>query len=181
MKAICTLFISLLTLFSGVPNKTVDKVDLKRFGGTWYCLYSIPTMFDKGSREMTTHYTLNKDGYYDVVSTCKKDNDPEIHTFKSKIFPVDGTGNALLKAQFIWPIKVDYWVIGLADDYSYMVVGHPDHRFLFIMSRKPTMDRKLCEQLIARCKAMGYPVEDLVSQQFHNQEAGGSVIAGSGR
>jgi len=167
MKTICTSVIALLAFFTGMPNKTVERVDLKHFSGTWYCLYSIPTLFDKGSREMTTHYTLNKDGYYDVFTTCKKDNDPELHTFKSKLFAVPGTNNAQLKAQFIWPIKVDYWVIDLADDYSYVVVGHPDHRFLFIMARKPAMDNALYEQIITRCKAMGYPVENLVSQQFH--------------
>ena len=170
MKAICIGFITFLTVLTGsIPNKTVDKVDLKRFGGTWYCLYSIPTMFDKGSREMVTHYTWDNDGYYDVVTTCKKDESREIHTFTSKIFPVKGTDNAQMKAQFIWPIKVDYWVIDLAADYSYTVVGHPDHKFLYIMGRKPEMSKATYEQIIAKCKAMGYPVEKLVSQQFPHQ------------
>jgi len=52
MKTICIGLIAFLSFFTGnVPNKTVDKVDLKRFAGTWYSLSSIPTMFDKGSRE----------------------------------------------------------------------------------------------------------------------------------
>jgi apolipoprotein D and lipocalin family protein len=71
-----------------------------------------------------------------------------------------------MKAQFIWPIKVDYWVVDLAPDYSWAVVGHPDYRFLFIMSRKPSMDKKLYDEIVARCKTMGYPVEKLVSQKF---------------
>jgi apolipoprotein D and lipocalin family protein len=70
-----------------------------------------------------------------------------------------------MKAQFIWPIKVDYWVIDLAPDYSYVVVGHPDHKFLFIMSRKPTMPKAEYEEIVVHCKAMGYAVEKLVSQQ----------------
>jgi len=167
MKAICIGFLFFLTICTGsIPNKTVDRVDLKRFAGTWYCLYSIPTMFDKGSREMITHYTWDKDGYYDVVTTCKKDESPELHTFTSKIFQVKGTNNSRMKAQFIWPIKVDYWVIDLADDYSYTVVGHPDHKFLYIMARKPEMDKALYEQIVAKCKSMGYPVDQLVSQKF---------------
>jgi apolipoprotein D and lipocalin family protein len=166
MKALSILFIGFLTLFAGAPNKTVDRVDVKRFSGTWYSLYSIPTMFDKGSRETTTHYTLNKDGYYDVVTTCIKNEQGEIRTIKSKIFQVEGTNNAQMKAQFVWPFKIDYWVIDLAPDYSWAVVGHPDHKFLFIMSRKPEIDQKLHEEIVAKCKAMGYPVEKLTSQQF---------------
>jgi apolipoprotein D and lipocalin family protein len=171
MKAICIGFLSLVTLFTGsIPNKTVDRVDLKRFGGTWYSLYSIPTMFDSGSRETTTHYTLNTDDYYNVVTTCKEE-DGKTKTVKSKIFPADpdkSVHDGQMKAQFIWPIKVDYWVVALAPDYSWAVVGHPDYRFLFIMSRKPEMDKAVYEQIVAKCKAMGYPVEKLVSQQFPN-------------
>lgn len=166
MKTICIGLIALLSLLSGnVPNKTVSKVDLKSFSGTWYSLYSIPTLFDKGSRETTTHYNLNSDGYYDVVTTCRGE-DNHIRTIHSKIFPDKDTRDGQMKAQFIWPIKVDYWLIDLAPDYSWAVVGHPDYRFLFIMSRKPHMDKKQYEEIVARCKAMGYPVEKLVSQQF---------------
>jgi apolipoprotein D and lipocalin family protein len=165
MKSICALLLITLSSFSGITNKPVEKVDIKRFGGTWYSLYSLPTMFDKGSRETTTHYTLNKDGYYDVVTTYKNGDKPEVHSIKSKLFQVEGTNNSEMKAQFIWPIKLDYWVIELPDDYSYAVIGHPDHRFLFILSRKPEMDKKLYEQILARCKAMGYAVDQLVCQQ----------------
>ena len=166
MKALIIGFLALTTLFSGgVPNKVVDKVDLKKFGGTWYSLSSIPTMFDKGSRETTTHYTLDEDGYYNVVTTCKEE-DGKLKTIKSKIFPVNKVPDGKMKAQFIWPIKVDYWLIDMAPDYSWAVVGHPDYRFLFIMSRKPAMDKAQYEQIVAKCKAMGYPVEKLVSQQF---------------
>jgi apolipoprotein D and lipocalin family protein len=169
MKALWITLLSFLTIFSGnMPNKTVEKVDLQRFGGTWYSLASIPTMFDKGSRETTTHYTLNKDGYFDVVTTCKEDEN-KTRTVKSKILPVEGKHDGEMKAQFIWPIKVDYWVVDLADDYSWAVVGHPDYRFLFIMCRKPQMDKALYEKIVAHCKAMGYPVEKLVSQQFPHE------------
>jgi apolipoprotein D and lipocalin family protein len=168
MKSIYIVLITLLSLFPGkLPHKTVSKIDLKSFAGTWYSLYSIPTMFDKGSRETTTHYTLNSDGYYDVVTTCLN-QDGDIRAVHSKIFPDKDTRDGEMKAQFIWPIKVDYWLIDLAPDYSWAVVGHPDYRFLFIMSRKPHMDKKLYDEIIARCKAMGYPVEKLVSQQFPN-------------
>jgi apolipoprotein D and lipocalin family protein len=176
MRAVCIVLFVVLTSFTNPINKPVASVDLRRFGGTWYSLYSLPTMFDSGSRETTTHYNLGSDGYYNVVTTYKKGDDQEIHSVKSKLFPVDGSNNSEMKAQFIWPIKVDYWVIELGDDYSYAVVGHPDHKFLFIMSRKPEMDKKLYDQIIVRCKAMGYPVDKLVCQQHHP-----SVIASNAK
>lgn len=166
MKSLCLLFIGFLTLSGAMPNKTVSYVDSKRFSGTWYSLYSIPTMFDRGSRETTTHYTLNKAGYYDVVTTCLKNEKGDLRSVKSKLFRVEGTMAGEMKAQFVWPFKVDYWVIDLAPDYSWVVIGHPEHKFLFIMSRKPEMDPKLHEEIVARCKAMGYATGQLTSQQF---------------
>jgi apolipoprotein D and lipocalin family protein len=166
MKAIGLTIILAYMILTAPVNKPADKLDLAKFGGKWYSLASIPTMYDKGSRETTTNYSLTKDGYYSVVTTCKKGEKDEIKTYKSKLFTADNTDGEM-QAQFLWPFKVDYWVIELADDYSYTVVGHPDHKFLFIMSRKPNMDKKLYEEIVARCKARGYEVDKIVSQH-HN-------------
>jgi apolipoprotein D and lipocalin family protein len=168
MKTLVIAALIALNLFAPIPNKTVDKVDLERYAGKWYSLYSIPTIFDKDTRETTTTYTLNKEGYYNVLTVAKKGDDNELKTYKSKLFLATDAHNGEMKAQFLWPFKVDYWIIDLAPDYSYVVVGHPDHKFLFIMGRKPTMDKRLYDDLVAKCKAMGYPVEKLVSQQHHD-------------
>jgi apolipoprotein D and lipocalin family protein len=169
MKTLCIIAFVMLNALTGAPNKTVDKLDLKKFSGKWYSLYSIPTPFDKNSMQTTTTYTLNKDGYYNVFTTGKKSTDNEDHTYNSKLFPVEGSGNGKMKAQFLWPFKIDYWVIDLADDYSYVVVGHPDKKFLFIMSRKPSMDKKLHDELVSKCKAMGYDTDKLTSQKFEGK------------
>ena len=164
MKTICSI---LLVLFSFIPadkNLPVSKLDLKKYSGTWYSLYSIPTIFDKGSRETTTKYTLNKDGYYSVLTTYKKPKDEKVYSRSSKMFPSEEGNNGELQAQFVWPIKVDYWIIELAEDYSYVVVGHPDHKFLFIMSRSKSMSKKTHDEIVARCKAKGYEVNKLTSQ-----------------
>ncbi|WP_231465493.1 lipocalin family protein [Pedobacter sp. Leaf132] len=164
MKTICTTLIVLFSFISADKNLPVNKLDLKKYAGTWYSLYSIPTIFDKGSRETTTKYTLNKDGFYNVLTTYKKPNDEKVYSRSSKMFPSEEGNNGELQAQFIWPIKIDYWIIELADDYSYVVVGHPEHKFLFIMSRNQTMPKKTHDDIVARCKAKGYDVSKLTSQ-----------------
>ena len=164
MKALTVLLLVCLTGFSAEKNMPVAKIELKKYAGTWYSLYSIPTIFDKGSRETTTRYTLNSEGYYDVLTTYKKPGDESVYSRKSKMFPSEKGQNGELKAQFIWPIKVDYWIIELADDYSYVVVGHPEHKFLFIMSRSQKMPKNTYDEIVARCKAKGYEVSKLTSQ-----------------
>ncbi|TFF33527.1 lipocalin family protein [Mucilaginibacter psychrotolerans] len=73
MRAICTIAVFLLATLSCVHNSPVERVDIKRFAGNWYLLYSIPTIFDKGRRETTTAYNWNADKQYcDLLTTCKK-------------------------------------------------------------------------------------------------------------
>ena len=164
MKILLSLVFILISHVPLEKNAPVTKVDMKKYAGTWYSLYSIPTIFDNGSRETTTKYTLNTDGYYDVITTYKKVNDEKVYSRSSRIFTADEGNDGKLKAQFIWPIKVDYWIIELADDYSYVVVGHPDRKFLFIMSRNKKISQKAHDEIVARCKAKGYDVAMLTSQ-----------------
>ncbi|MHA4896664.1 lipocalin family protein [Pedobacter sp. PWIIR3] len=146
-------------------NKPVQKVDIVSYAGKWYSLYSIPTMMDKHWRQTIETYVIHPDGYYAVFTTYKLIADDEQKYIRSKLFVVRGTGNAEMKAQFVWPFKADYWIIELADDYSYAVIGHPKHKFLFIMSRKPTLPEELLSQIINRCHKKGYDTAKLVSQE----------------
>ena len=172
MKTLCTLLLLWSANTFKLPNKTVETVDVNNYSGTWYSLYSIPTTYDKGSRETSGKYTWNANGsYFDVVTSYKKPGSDKVHSIESKVFQDAGTSNAKMKAQFVWPFKVDYWVIELAPDYSYVVVGHPDHKLLFIMSRKKELDKKKYSEIVARCQARGYDVSKLTSQ-LHKPSAG---------
>jgi apolipoprotein D and lipocalin family protein len=169
MKTLFTLLLLWNLNPSKLPNKTVEKVDVRDYAGTWYSLYSIPTPYDKGSRETKGDYTWNASGnYFEVVTSYKKPGSEEVHTIESKIFQVPGTNNAQMKCQFVWPFKLDYWVIELAPDYSYVVVGHPERKLLFIMSRNKSIDKKTYSEIVARCEARGYDISKLTSQRHQS-------------
>ena len=147
-----------------MDNTPVEKVDIMSYAGKWYSLYSIPTYMDKHWRETTETYVIHPDGYYAVFTTYKTIGDDVQKYVRSKLFVVKGSNNAEMKAQFVWPVKADYWVIELAEDYSYVVVGHPKHKYLFIMSRKPFLPADMLEEIIERCASKGYDTAKLVSQ-----------------
>jgi apolipoprotein D and lipocalin family protein len=160
-----------------MENRPVQKVDIVSFAGKWYSLYSIPTIMDQNWIETTETYVIHPDGYYAVFTTYKLVGIAERKYIRSKLFVVRGTGNAVMKAQFVWPFKADYWVIELAEDYSYVVIGHPKHKFLFIMSRTPFLQEKLLSEIIARCRSKGYDTSKLVSQHHKMFEIGETVFA----
>jgi len=160
-----------------MENIPVQKVDIMSYAGKWYSLCSIPTIMDKDWYQTTETYVIHPDGYYAVFTTYKVVGTDEQRYTRSKLFVTRGSNNAILKAQYVWPFKVDYWVVELAEDYSYAVVGHPKHRHLSILSRKPGMPDKLLGEIIDRCEQRGYDTSKLVSQEHHILSSGETALA----
>lgn len=138
---------------------TVDSVDLKRYSGTWYEISSYPQFFERGCDNVKATYTA-KDGYYEVFNQSVKKGKP--NDIKGKAFIVPDSGNAKLKVQFFWPFKGDYWIIDLADDYSWAVVSDPKLKTLWILSRTPEMDELLYTSLIEKLVKIGFDKEKIV-------------------
>jgi apolipoprotein D and lipocalin family protein len=138
---------------------TVKQVDLQRYSGTWYELASYPQFFERGCSNVKATYTP-KDGYVEVFNqSIKKGKENNI---KGKAFVVNHSGNAKLKVQFFWPFKGNYWIIDLADDYSWALVSDPNRKTLWILSRSPKMDESLYNSLIAKLLARGFDKERIV-------------------
>ncbi len=139
------------------PVKTVAKVDLSRYVGKWYEIASLPKFFQEGCVNTTATYSLRDDGDIDVQNRCFRDG--EVSGVDGKAWVVDKQTNAKLKVRFFWPFSGDYWILALADDYSYALVGAPDRDSLWVLSRTPTMSEELYAQIMAIAKQQGFPVE----------------------
>jgi apolipoprotein D and lipocalin family protein len=144
------------------PLESVSNVDLKRYAGKWYEIASFPQRFQKGCHCTTAEYTLSDKGYVIVENRCNKGSvDGKPTYIKGKAFVQEGTGNAKLKVQFFWPFRGKYWIIDLADDYSYAVVSHPNRKYLWILSRTPKMSDSVYQKIIARLKEKGFDLAKL--------------------
>jgi len=150
------------TQLKSQPLETVPNVDLKRYAGKWYEIASFPQFFQKGCHCTTAEYTLTDKDYVIVENRCNKDSVSGKETsIKGKAFVVENSGNAKLKVQFFWPFSGKYWIIDLADDYSYAVVSHPDRDYLWILSRTPKMDGVVYQQILERLKTKGFKLDKL--------------------
>ena len=106
----------------------------------------------------------NEKGYITVENRCNKDSVHGKQSYiKGKAFVEKNSGNAKLKVQFFWPFKAKYWIIDLADDYSYAVVSHPNKKYLWILSRTPKMDNLIYQQILSRLVEKGFDLEKLKS------------------
>jgi len=143
--------------------ETVAHVDLSRYIGTWYEIANFPQIFQRGCTATTASYTLRGDGDIDVLNRCRKGSiDGEEKSALGRAHVVDRSTNAKLVVSFFRPFWGDYWIIDLADDYSYAVVGHPSRDYLWILSRTPSMDPGLYEGILRRLAAQGYETSRIV-------------------
>lgn len=120
---------------TGSALRTVSSVDLSRYSGTWYEIARYPNRFQRDCQSDTTaEYTIRKDG--------------KVKTARGTAKVADKATNAKLKVTFFWPFYGDYWIIGLSPDYRYAIVGEPNRKYLWILSRTPDMDATTYKELL---------------------------------
>lgn len=139
---------------------TVSSVDVVRYCGTWYEIASCAPREEKGCIKTKAEYTLNKAGYVDVRNSCQRKGKEKF--VRSKAYSVPDSGNAKLKVQFFRFFKGDYWVVDLAEDYSWAAVSTPTSRSLWILSRTPYMEETLYGEIIQRLEEKGFDTARLV-------------------
>jgi apolipoprotein D and lipocalin family protein len=136
------------------PLQTVPSVDLARYAGRWYEIASIPVRQQRGCSCTTAEYSLLEEGVVRVVNACRKPDGED--RVEGKAFVVPNSNNAKLRVQFFWPFRGDYWVIDLAEDYSYAVVGTPSREYCWILARSPRMPDDTLALLKSRLEANGF-------------------------
>lgn len=162
----CSLILLLALVTAGSaqqqPLQTVPSVDIKRYAGKWYEIASFPQRFERGCHCTTAEYTLSENGTVTVENRCRRDSvNGKASSIKGKAFVQKNSGNARLKVRFFWPFKAKYWIIDLADDYSYAVVGHPNRKYLWILSRSAHMSEPLYREITQRMQQKGFDTAKL--------------------
>lgn len=144
--------------------RSAQYVDLRRYLGRWYEIARLPTPHEKGCvSDVTASYgVIGKRGPLSVLNQCRQANG-QMRAAGGVARLVDGESNARLKVSFaprllrwlpwVWS---DYWILMVDTDYRYALVGTPDRRRLWLLSRTPSLADADHEQLIACARAQGY-------------------------
>lgn len=147
--------------------RSVPQLDISRYAGQWHEIARLPNYFQRDcASDVTAQYILRDDGLLGVRNACR-DHDGEIQAYEGIARRIAGHPGRLQVrfapewldwVPFVW---ADYWVIDLDPDYQWAVVGGPDRKYLWILSRMPSMQRALLERIKARAVAAGYRLETL--------------------
>jgi len=169
MKPVMYAMACLVVLLSGngvagdqPPLTVVERVDLERYLGKWYEIASYPAWFQKGCTGSTAEYSMLPKGKIRVVNRCFKESlEGPIKESRGKGVVVDKETNAKLKVGFFLWFKGNYWIIDLDPDYQWAVVGEPKRKYLWVLSRTPTMDEATYSGILSRLKEKAYDPDRL--------------------
>ena len=149
------------------PLPTVPALDLPRYLGTWYEIDRLPIRHEpEDATGVSAHYTLEEDGSIRVRNRCLRGG--ELVEAIGQAKPVDAS-NSRLEVSFLpeglrWiPFtKGDYWVILVDGGYTAALVGSPDRRYLWLLSRDPRMDEITRQHYIAYARQQGFDVDRMI-------------------
>jgi apolipoprotein D and lipocalin family protein len=148
---------------------SVPALDLRKYLGKWYEICRLPLKWeDETATDITANYSLNENGNVRVDNRCfNKDGKPSQAIGEAK--PVDGS-KSRLKVTFLpkflrWiPFTSgDYWVLKIDPDYTMALVGTPDHKYLWILSREPTPPQDMVDAYMAEARDQGFQLTDLIT------------------
>ena len=141
------------------PIRTAEYVDLERFMGDWYVIANIPTFVEKGAHNAVETYELEGDGRVATTFSFRKGGfDGEEKVYTPTGFVRDDPSNAVWGMRFVWPIKAEYRVVYVDDDYSRTIIGRTKRDYVWIMAREPQIADDEYDSLVGLLEDEGYDI-----------------------
>lgn len=161
---------------------TVARVDLSRYLGRWFEICRLPLKWeDETATDITASYSLNDDGKIRVDNRCFNAEGRPTQSI-GEATPVDET-NSRLKVTFLpefirWlPFTSgDYWIIKLDPNYQIALVGTPDRKNLWLLSRTPDLDEATKQEYLAEARQQGFDLAALITPRHTGREVTDAMI-----
>jgi apolipoprotein D and lipocalin family protein len=158
--ATAVLLGSTVSLASDV--RAQQDFDVTRYVGKWYEIATFGAIFQTGCNNTTANYSLNNDGTVAVRNECR--------LFSTGGFKIGSDGIATvpnaeemskLKVSFFGSRGSDYWVLYVDGDYQYALVGEPSRKYLWLLSRTPTLPAENFDKLVGIAREQGFDMSRL--------------------
>ena len=151
------------------PLTSVEKVELDKYLGVWYEVARKPLYFqNQCDHNVSATYTLNENGNINVDNRCYK-KDGSLQQALGEAFISNPPFNSQLKVSFLpeairWiPVaRGDYWILKLDEDYQTVLVGEPQRKYLWVLSRTQHPDEAVVQEYLDYAKSVGYNLNDVI-------------------
>jgi len=163
----------------------IPHLDLNKYLGRWYEICRLPLRWeDETATDITANYSLNDDGNVRVDNRCF-DEDGKPSRAVGEAVPIDDA-NSRLKVTFLpefvrWiPFtKGDYWVLKIDPEYRTALVGTPDRKYLWVLSRQPRLSEETEAEYLNEARRQGFDLAKLIRPLHTGREVTDEMVAGT--
>ncbi len=163
------MFFSMVGCTSSPKNvQVVKEFSLPAYLETWYEIARLDHSFEKNLIDVTANYTLNEDGTVRVENNgynTKKEKEENI-VGKARLRGLETEG--ALEVSFFGPFFADYNIIALDENYQYALVCGSTYKYLWILSRTPTIPDDVKMEYLTIAKELGYDTDALLWVEHRN-------------
>ena len=158
------LLVALLAGCTGLPEgvDAVDEVEPERYLGRWYEIARLDHSFERGLTDITATYSKRDDGGIAVLNRGYRLKSGKWSDASGRAYPLEEGDWTQLKVSFFGPFYAGYNIIALDPEYQWAMVAGPNRGFLWILSREPTLDAEVLDQLVAKAAALEFPTDELI-------------------
>jgi apolipoprotein D and lipocalin family protein len=150
------------------PIRTAEQVDLSSFMGDWYVIAHIPTFLERNAYNAVESYRLLDDGRIATTFSFRDGGfDGTRKSYHPTGFVLDKQSNAIWGMRFVWPIKADYRIVHVDDNYRQTIIGRSKRDYVWIMARSPQIPPDVMQQLTRIVASQGYDTSKLRSIPQH--------------
>ncbi len=161
LAALAALLFS--SCFEPPPSvKPVQGFDASRYTGKWYEVARLENTFEKGLDHTTAEYSLREDGGLTVVNKGFKSEKQEWKSVTGRAYFVKNPGLGHLKVSFFRPFYGAYAIFYLDSQYQYSFVSGGDLKYLWLLSRTPTVEDSVKALFIEKASALGFATDKLI-------------------
>ena len=147
-----------------IEQPTVTQLDTKKYAGLWHEIGRLPNRFEKDVVAATATYGINPDGSLSVKNNGLK-SDGERTEIEGAATQPDPKQPGKLKVRFDrFPANLfagDYWIISLNQDYTRAMVGSPDQKYLWFLSKREASKKDDFADFLKTAKELGYQTTDI--------------------
>ncbi|MBF0234839.1 MAG: lipocalin family protein [Desulfamplus sp.] len=165
MKKLLSLLSSLvLTGCLGMPETVTPIKDFKidRYLGKWYEIARLDHSFERGLEQITANYSLREDGGVSVINRGYSKEKNEWKVAEGKALFVNDENEGYLKVSFFGPFYGSYVIFELdKENYEYAFISGPNLSYLWLLSRKPDLEKQVIDKFKEKSKKMGFDVNNL--------------------
>ena len=120
-------------------------------------------------------YTLNENGNVVIENRCYSKNGT-LNQAMGEAFIENPPFNSKLKVSFLpegirWlPVgRGDYWILKIDEDYQTVLVGEPERKYMWVLSRTAHPDEAVIQHYLDYAKTLGYRLNDVIRSKHRKQ------------